>query len=144
MKIKKINSAKELEIIKNLCLDFSNLYSKSMNWEFWQKHMGALINAKISECLIAKSNEKIKGFLLYTFFPDLLTGELTATEMYWYAEKNNSLIGVKLFNQFLINSKNKNAKKINVTHLTQTPEVGEFLKNKGFEKIEINYSLKVM
>lgn len=130
--------------MKHLSDDFSIMYNRAINWDYWREHMGKLIDAGVVECIFAEDQDDILGFFIYTLFPDLLTGELTATEMYWYAKKNSSMAGIKIFNKFIDRAKEKKAVHINVTHLFDDPEVGRFLSKKGFKPIETHYSFKVV
>ena len=144
VEIKTLKMSYCLDMIKPLADDFSELYNRKIDWAYFRDAMGALIDNKVAECIVCEKDNQVVGFLIYTIFPDLLSGESCATEMYWYASKNESSIGVKLLDEFIKNAKKKKASHINVTHLSETPEIGRFLKKKGFRHIETHHSMKVI
>ena len=143
--IKLHKKSQVLDSIKELCLEFAALGGKKPNWEFWRNGTGSLIDNGVAECLIAYNKDAQPiGFLIYALFPDLISGELNATEMLWYADKNSSLAGVRLLDKMIVCAKNKKCFNVNVTNMTFNPKVGDYLNKQGFIHTESHHTLRLV
>ena len=69
-----------------LCIEFAKLAEKKLNWEHWHSAVGGLVQNKLASCLVLKDGNMIVGMLCWSYFPDLITAELSATEICWYID----------------------------------------------------------
>ena len=72
--------------LKPLCEEFALLAGKELNWKHWHSAVGGLVQNGIASCIALKEGEDLQGMLIYSYFPDLISSELSATEMCWYID----------------------------------------------------------
>lgn len=132
--------------IKPLCYEFSKSIDKKLNWNHWKKTVSALIENGVGKGIVSFNDKNnVTGMLVFMFFPDLITGELNATEMCWYVspQHRGKTVGIDLLDTMINLATDKKVSNINLTHLAEDNRVGEFYQKKGFKLFEKNYTLKV-
>jgi len=84
---------------------------------------------------------EIKGALGAVSYPDVYSGDLIATEFFWWVDPQNRGRGIELYNRFEEWARTKQCKRIRMTHLCDLmPEGLKWLYGEmGFHAIEINY-----
>lgn len=132
-----------LDVVKPLCFEFAEKIDKKLNWDYYSQTVGALIDAGVTEVLVFEDGNFPIGMLIYTYFPDLITGEMHATELAWYCKPNKVGAGVKLLDAMIANARQKECKQVNIVHMIDDDKVGGFLQKKGFNLYEKTYSLMV-
>jgi len=82
---------------------------------FWEQ----VIRAGIGSFYAATEHDVVYGGFGALFFPDAFSGELHASESFWFVapEHRNSSVGLKLFNAFEAEAKERKCKAIVMIHL---------------------------
>lgn len=135
-----------IKLIKPLCEGFSESINKKLDWEFWSKSIKALCDNGIAKGLIAFNDDnEVIGMLVFTFFPDLISGELNSTEICFYVvpKYRKSTIAIELLDTMINFSKVKFVKNINLTHFSCDERISSLYERKGFVLFEKNYTLRV-
>jgi GNAT superfamily N-acetyltransferase len=138
-----LKSKQKLFGLRGLCQEFSDSVNKNLNWNHWHHAIGGLIDNKISDCLVVKNNDDYLGMLIWSYFPCLISAELSATEICFYVSDKATGCGVKLLKKMIDICKEKNVKNINMAHFYNSDRVGMFYEALGFEKSEISYTFKI-
>lgn len=95
----------------------------------------------------AFNEEQLYGAIGGIIFPDPNTGDLIATEMFWYVmpEFRKGTVGLRLLNYFENWAIKEGAKRIIMVHLNslQPDRLSMFYKKRGYSPIEIHYIKEV-
>lgn len=104
------------------------------NWEY-------LLVSGIGTIFLLIEHDKVIGFLGGTKFPDINSGELIASECFWFVRESSRGGGGLLYRAFERWAKDSKCKQIQMVHLTDSmPEdLESFYRNIGFEKAEVRY-----
>ena len=87
-------------------------------------------------------NNAVVGMICGIHHPNILTNELTATEMFWFVDpRHRGGVGTKLLDAFEDWAKSKGCSKVVMVSMADLmPEiVGRIYENKGYEKLETHY-----
>ena len=90
---------------------------------------------------VLEDENKVIGTLGCGIYRDLNTGDLVASEFFWYVLPDHRGRGILLLREFEKWAKNIGAKRVIMVHLTKCmPErVGEIYKKMGYEMLETHY-----
>lgn len=122
-----------------LCKSFAN---ESENIRFkedaWLKTWANLIENGIGTIFML---DDYSGFIGGICYPDPNTGDMTATEMFWYVDKKQRGQGLKLLQKFEQWAQQKNCRSVIMVHLTDLmPKALERVyKRRGYKEIEMHY-----
>lgn len=93
--------------------------------------------------IILKAHKKgeIVGMFGFIFYEDILDGELSATETFWYMRKEHRGGGLRLLNRFEEISEELGVKRLTMVHLNELmPEkLKSIYTKKGYREIETHY-----
>lgn len=110
----------------------------------WEK----LYSINIGKIHGAFNDNNLCGAIGGIIFPDPNTGDLTATEMFWYVipDFRKGTIGLKLLNYFENWAIKEGAKRIIMVHLNnlQPERLSILYRKKGYLPIEIHYMKEVI
>jgi hypothetical protein len=127
----------ELQDILHLCDMFSDSsVFVSYDKEIFLSNWSALIDNGIGCILTNDKNNAMLGCIKY---PDINTGELCATELFWFS--SNPGAGIKLLRKFEEWAKDNNCISIIMVHLADLmPEkVKNIYEKYGYSKMETHY-----
>lgn len=87
------------------------------------------------------ATEDYSGMIGGIKYPDTNSGELIASELFWFVDPSKRGEGIKLLNAFELWAINNNCKRIIMVHLMDSmPEkVGRFYERTGYRKLEVHY-----
>ena len=111
------------------------------NDEHFVKTWGQIYDAKAGSIIKIEKDGKIIGALGFLIFPDILSGELKASEAFWFVKKEHRGVGIELLDEFERISKRIGVKRMNMVHLKKLmPEkVKSIYLKKGYRELETNY-----
>jgi GNAT superfamily N-acetyltransferase len=135
-------STDELLKLEDLAKQFIVLSSyPSFSWGRFISSWTDIINRGIGAIFVMYENAIPIGAIGGFAYPDLYSGEIIATEFMWFVEPKHRGHGLDLYFEFEKWAKEKNAKRIRMTHLCKVmPEGMKVLYSElGFEAIEVNY-----
>ncbi len=101
-----------------------------------------LIDADNTTLFVADNGDGPIGMIGCTLFNHPVSGELTASEVFWWVEPNYRGIGVDLYNKFHEWAKRHDAVKIQMGAPANT-RVGKFYERLGFVEVETLYQKEV-
>lgn len=83
----------------------------------------------------------IKGGIGGIKYPELLTGNLMAVELFWYTKKDERGDGLRLYKKFEQWAKDQQCKKIAMIHLmcSMPAKLQHFYERSGFTLLEMHY-----
>lgn len=145
--IKEFHTKKQMKDLKPICEAFADAAEKNLDWKHWHGAVGGLVQNGIAECLALYHNQDICGVLIWSYFPDLVSGELSATEALWYVKPENR--GDKgtllLLDMMEKKAKDKGVKTLSMVSMAGLRDnaLGAFYERRGLKKAETVYS-KVM
>lgn len=122
----------------------SSKHLKGFDREVFVESWTAIINAGFGTILLLVDGEDIYGAIGGLSYPDMNSGEMTATETFWFVSEvhRGSLSGVKLYKKFEQWARSKGCRHLRMGHMTDLmPEkVKGFYISQGFAEIEVTYS----
>lgn len=138
-----LKTKNKMKALQPLCEEFANLAGKELNWKHWHDAVGGLVQNGIASCIAIKDGEELVGMLIYSYFPDLITSELSATEVCWYIKKAYRSKGnSKMMLDMMENeAREKGCKFLNMVHLEdkKSAVMGRYYRSMGFDKVETSY-----
>ena len=143
MELLKLSSKQKMFGLRGLCHEFAESVNKNLNWSHWHQAVGGLVDNKIADCYVLKNDSEYVGMLIWSYFPCLITQELSATEICFYTGDKARGHGLKLLNKMIDVCKEKKVININMAHFSGNERVGDLYKKLGFFQSEISYTLKL-
>ena len=143
MELLKLSSKQKMFGLRGLCHEFAESVNKNLNWSHWHQAVGGLVDNKIADCYVLKNDSEYVGMLIWSYFPCLITQELSATEICFYTGDKARGHGLKLLNKMIDVCKEKKVININMAHFAHNERVGDLYKKLGFVQSEISYTLKL-
>jgi len=135
-------SESQVELIKDLADQFSkrSMWSKNKP-EVLFEYVRMMIRQNIGILFIYLKNSKAVGAICGMKHPSIFTGEMTATEFFWYADPGYPRTGIKLFDRFEKWAKEEKCKNIIMVHLADLmPEkIGKFYQRRGYKCLESHF-----
>ena len=129
--------------LKPLCEEFASLVGKDLNWKHWHSAVGGLVQNGIASCIVLKDGDNMVGILAYSYFPDLITAELSATEICWYIKPQyrSKKIANMMLDMMETEAREKECKNINLVCLDNDMAhiMERYYRSKGFCKIETSF-----
>lgn len=118
------------------------------NPESFERMWGVMMEAGASAVFAIEADGDVAGALGATLFPDPASGQLTASELFWYvmpAHRSNPRIGMRLLKAFEAWGKKNGAQRLMMAHeLTLMPRrLSEFYKRMGYRAQEVHYLKEV-
>ena len=115
------------------------------NSEHFSASISALMSAGMAEVLIAENETGVVGTFGAMFSEDLLTGDLTATELFWFVSPEQRTCGLRLFVAFEELAATRGAKRIHMVHLTNhcDDKLDKFLTRRGYRLLEKAFTREV-
>lgn len=142
--IESIKNKQHFFICRGICQDFCDEINKKLDWTHCFNSVGGLIDAKIVECLVLKQNNNVAGIMGWSYFPDLISNELSATELAWYVSKEHrGLHGIKLLKKMIEICKQKKVLNINMAHFPKDKDIAKIYERLGFVPAEMFHTLRV-
>lgn len=142
--IKEFHTKKQMKELQPICEAFAAVAKKNLNWKHWLGAVGGLVQNGIADCLVLYHDQKICGALIWSYFPDLVSGELCATEALWYVKpKNRGDKGTLLLLDMMEKkAKDKGVKTLSMVSMAclRDNALGAFYERRGFKKAETVYS----
>ena len=120
---------------------FLKNFNKNHCIGMWKKFIAN--NLGIIFLLIDK--EEIVGFLAALKYPDILTGNLTATEMAWFVKESQRGKGLFLLKEFEKWAKSERCKSIIMVHLMDSmpKKLENIYQRMGYESVEIHHKKEI-
>ena len=143
MELVQLTSKQKMFGLRGLCHEFAESVNKNLDWTHWHQAVGGLVDNKIADCFVLKHDMEYLGMLIWSYFPCLITKELSATEICFYTCEKARGHGLKLLNKMIEVCKEKNIINVNMAHFTGGERVGDLYKSIGFVQSEISYTLKL-
>jgi|TARA_R100001163_G_scaffold2519_3_gene3907 predicted acetyltransferase len=138
-----LKTKKQMKALQSLCEEFAELAGKELSWKHWHSAVGGLVQNGIASCIVIRDDEDIVGILAYSYFPDLITSELSATEICWYIKpdyrsKDNAQMMLDMMEN---EAREKGCKFLNMVCLEndRTAVMGRYYRSIGFDKVETSY-----
>ena len=135
-------STTELEQLFPLCDGFSASssfvsYKKQIFLRTWYH----LIETGLGLILVSVKNARFTGMIGGMRAPDPNTGELVATEFFWFVDPNHRGEGIQLLDEFEAWAKDEGCKKIIMVYLLDsTPDkVRRVYERRGYKPVEVHY-----
>jgi GNAT superfamily N-acetyltransferase len=142
--IKKINT-NSISVLTELARQFATLADVELNTELWVDNWTKLVESGIGTVFFEEKEGKPTGMIGGVAHPDINSGEITATEFFWYVDPEYKGSGLKLLRQFEEWARIMGCVNIVMVHLENN--MPEKLKNiylkKGFRHIESHYSKRL-
>lgn len=136
---KLLPAAKEFYSASGIKGDFNaELFQK--NWEsFLSSKMGAIF------ALVDDKTDKFYGAIGFIKIPDIITGLLIASEVFWYVMEGRRGEGMKLFNIYEKWAVDQGCKSIRMIHLSNImpDELKRIYLRRGYREIEIAYEKEI-
>jgi len=109
--------------------------------EVFEKTWTDLMNAEIGVIFLLKSDKDIIGSLGAVKFPDPNSGEIMASEFFWFVNKEHRGKGLKLLKVFEEWVSEQGIKKIIMVHLSNLmpDKVKNLYSRMGYREIETHY-----
>lgn len=143
-KIIQLKNKNQIFGLRALCQEFANITEKNLNWNHWFGTVGSLFNAKIADGLVVLSDNEYVGMLIWSYFPDLISGELSATETAFYVKPEfRTNVGSDLLDKMISICAEKEVINVNMSHFYDSERIGTLYKRKGFIQHETSYVLRV-
>lgn len=103
------------------------------------------LDVNIGILIGAFEGEKFCGAIGGSVFPDFPTGDLVASEFFWYCLPETRGAGLRLFKAFERKAKERNAKRIIMVHLANlnSGEMGRLFERFGYALCEHVYIKKI-
>lgn len=141
--IKQLKKRNEIKPLEAICREFSNIANKTLDWKHWSNSVGALVNNNIADCLVLVSEKEIVGVLAWSYFPDLISAELSATEILWYVKPDHRGNGVNMLDKMIEICKGRDVINVNMAHFYEHDRVGKLYERKGFARHEVSYVMRL-
>lgn len=111
------------------------------NPEHFIKTWEQILSSGAGSIIKYEKNGKIVGALGFLIYPDILSGELKATETFWFIRKSQRGHGLKLLEEFEYTAKNMGVKRIMMAHLKclMPEKIKSIYLNRGYREIETQY-----
>ena len=120
-----------------------NIPQCNFNEAHYQKAWEGFMSSGIGVIFLIEESGEILGGIGGVKFPEPLTGDMTAVEMFWYVKPchRQSLDGVKLLKCFERWAKAEKCKKVAMIHLmcSMPAKLEDFYIKNGYELIEKHY-----
>jgi GNAT superfamily N-acetyltransferase len=136
--MKQLKTKNQMLGLRAVAHNFAEAINKKIDWKHWHSAVGGLVNNNIADCLVIVHENEFVGALIWSYFPDLITAELSATEIGWYVEPLHRGCGIDLLDKMIEICQSKGVKYVNMTHFTDS-RIGVVYERKGFKKYEISY-----
>lgn len=106
--------------------------------QFW----GTYLKAGIGAVFVLDEGRGIAGTIGGVLFPEPYSGELVATEMFWFVSSGSRGGGVALYRAFERWARERGCTALRMVHLSDSmPEkLRDFYSRLGFQEIETHYS----
>lgn len=143
MELVKLPSKQKMFGLRGLCHEFAESANKNLNWNHWHQSVGGLVDNKIADCYVLKKDAEYVGMLIWSYFPCLITQELSATEICFYTNEKSRGHGLKLLNKMIAVCKEKKVININMSHFINDDRVGDLYFKKDFIGNEKTYILRL-
>jgi GNAT superfamily N-acetyltransferase len=132
-------------ILSGLARQFATLADVNLNTELWIDNWEKLIETGIGTIFFEEKEGMPIGMIGGVTHPDINSGEMTATEFFWYVDPNYKGSGLKLLKKFEEWAKDKDCVNIVMVHLENNmPEkLKRIYLKKGFCHIESHYSKRL-
>ena len=115
----------------------------SFKLEAFKHNWQGLIKNNIGAMWKLMVGGKFAGAIGGVFFPDVNSGEMVASEMFWYVHPDyrNTKWSIRLFRTFEQWAKTMGAKRVFMTYLLSSmPEsLKRFYEHQGYKPVEVNY-----
>jgi len=111
------------------------------NAEHFKATWETLLASKAGHIIKCEKNGEIVGALGFLVYHDILSGELKASETFWFMKPSYRGSGVKLLEEFEYTAKNMGVKRIMMAHLKNLmPEkIKSVYLSRGYKEIETQY-----
>jgi len=138
----------ELDILREIATKFfaSSEHLKDFDMEVFKKNWTQFIDAGIGIIYGLFEGDKICGTIGGFCYPDVNSGLLSATELFWFVLPEQRGKGLLLLDAFETWAKSKECKRIIMVHLTDLmPEkVKRIYDKRGYKPIEIHYMKEII
>lgn len=143
MEIVKLKSRQQLFGLRGLTEKFAESVNKTLDWKHCQSVVGSLTECGMAEGYAIVHDKEYLGMLIWSYFPCIVSQELSASEIVFYVDSSIKGGGLKLIRKMIETCKDKKVVNINMTHFAGADRVGKFYVALGFEKTELAYTLKL-
>jgi len=143
MELLQLTSKQKMFGLRGLCNEFAESINKNLDWKHWHKAVGGLVDNKIAECWVLNDDKEYIGMLVWSYFPCLVTQELSATEICFYTSEKARGHGMKLLNKMIEVCKEKKVINVNMAHFAGNERIGTMYNRMNFIKSEISYTLRL-
>lgn len=125
--------------LQNLFDEFAYEVNRKLDWFHCGAAIGGLIQSKIAECLVCEHKGVPIAMLIYSYFPNLFSGELESTELVFYVSKRYRGLkcAVHLLDEAEKRQKEKGCKKINMVSLKMDDNASKIYMKRGFSFSEL-------
>ena len=133
---------KEVDQIVTLANEFSKESKFArFNIDVLIPNIKNIVNNNIGVLFLAYDNGELIGTICGIKYPDLLSGELTASELFWFVNKRKRGVGINLLNRFEGWAKDQGCKRIVMTYLSDSmpKTVKTIYEKRSYEYLESNY-----
>lgn len=134
----------DLPHLRGLATEFyhTTKFLKGFDFRRWCDTWGLLLRGGGAIFLAETSDLRHIGAIGGVAFPDINTGEITATEFFWLVDPAYRGCGVRLYQAFENWARIEGCTQIRMVALTDSmsEELDRFYKHKGFERQEVHYS----
>lgn len=138
-----LKNKSSMKNLQPLCVEFAKMAEKKLNWKHWHSAVGGLVQNKLASCLVLKDGNVIVGMLCWSYFPDLITAELSATEICWYIDPDYRSPGNAnlMINAMESEARIRQCKFINMVCLEsiRSKAMGRFYITMGYRPIEQSF-----
>lgn len=114
------------------------------NFEHFLATLKEVLQANYGVVFLLENESKIIGAIGGLIYPDSNTGDLTATESYWFVlkEHRRGLGGIRLYKAFKSWAIERGCLHLRMGYLiaSMPEDVARFYEREGFTAIEVNYS----
>lgn len=144
--IRKLN-IDELDKVLPIAEQFYNSteFLSNFNIEIFKKNWIQFIESGLGVIFVLEDENNIIGVLGGFKYPDVNSGELIATEFFWFVDADKRGNGIRLLKEFEKWAKEEDCKKIIMVYLCDLmPEkLDRVYKRLGYRRTEINYTKEV-
>lgn len=120
-------------------------YLQDFSIEIFVENWKKIIAGDIGVIFIIVESDKIVGILGGMKYPDINSGRLVATELFWYVDKEHRGRGGELLRLFEGWAKGMGCKKIIMVHMADLmpDKLKTIYKRKGYTEMEVHYVKEV-
>ena len=140
----------DIEDLGQLATIADNFYSSSeflndFDMETFKASWSTLLNSDMGVIFVSRKNGEITGTLGGCKYPDVNSGELIATEFFWFVNPESRGEGLKLLKTFEKWAHDEDCKKVIMVHLSDSmpDKIKHIYERFGYKAAETHYIKEV-